>query len=343
MKPKKRESHYEQYEIDFINEMANENSDIILEDLGFSPRRNGDLQCACPIHDGDNRNGFSFKKNLGSWKCWTNKCHEKYGSTLIGLVIGMKKIPFPKAMDYIVELLQLNLDTLDPSEVEIKSFIGKQRKKEILVEKIYNSEILRGQSHEVPELFDFGFSPEILQKFQIFISREQGKKLYGRITVPIFNSNRQLIGFGGKRTDLIKDNPIKWLYVPDEIALTKNLFAAHFAYEYILSTKTVVIVESMLDAVKCHQSGITNCISTFSANISEDHIKILLGLGVKKIINLFDPDKGGESGTKILEKNASKFFKIYDIRSIISKDPSKLEESFLRENVKTVVEEIINL
>lgn len=85
----------------------------MLEHFNIDATRTEDTySLACPIHQGDNPNGltiFSREKNgyVGNWKCWTHNCEQTYGSSIIGFIRALKKIPYHDAKRWVVEFLNI--------------------------------------------------------------------------------------------------------------------------------------------------------------------------------------------------------------------------------------------
>ncbi len=52
----------------------------LLTSLGFELERDSakEYRGACIIHGGDNKTAFRFNKELGTWVCFTIKCHESF-------------------------------------------------------------------------------------------------------------------------------------------------------------------------------------------------------------------------------------------------------------------------
>ncbi len=79
--------------INFIQERANERIIEIFEALEIDYIENKDyLQCACPIHQGDNPRGLYWATQSCHWKCMTRQCQENEStgpsSSIFGLVRG---------------------------------------------------------------------------------------------------------------------------------------------------------------------------------------------------------------------------------------------------------------
>ena len=57
-----------QFPYSYVLDIANQYDEAILKELDLPVRRNGNVVCACPIHDGDNPHGFSYSTKHKKWQ-----------------------------------------------------------------------------------------------------------------------------------------------------------------------------------------------------------------------------------------------------------------------------------
>lgn len=317
---------------DYVEQIAAENSTQVLEELGLRCRRNGSVKGRCPIHDGDNKSSFSFYPKKKIWWCWTNHCHEKYGCGLIGLIRSIQECTFSEAVQFLVDLLKIDLSKANLAEIERSKFIGRKRRIKTL-DRVYDSKILDNfKNTHTPMFLGLGFRPNTLREFRTFVSTNEGKSLFGRECIPIFDVQDRLVGIGGKTATPSEFNR-KWLYFPEGFALKRHLFCFNKAKPHIQETGVAILVEDCLSAMRLWESGIRNVVSTFSNKISLEQIKLLTACGTKKIIILFDPDKGGDAGVESVLNHCKLFFQIEDWRHLIDKDPKNIPVNKLRETI----------
>jgi hypothetical protein len=268
---------------------------------------------------------------MGRWRCWTNNCHQVYGTGLIGLVRATKKYSLEFACNYIMNICgdKLNEVNIDDTEWYIHNTLRNKMKYD---NRTYPDEVktkIASLNHDVPYFKDRGFTVETLNAFQAFHCVQNKHPLLGRACLPIFNLHDQLVGFGGRATNqMVTDK--KWLYCPTGIKLGQNLFGINLAKNHIRQTHTAIIVEGPGDAMKVYQSGIFNCVSTFSNKITFDQIKILMSLGVTNILCLFDGDEAGDNGWKQVQNETNNLFNITRILLPENNDPGSLSEEQLR-------------
>lgn len=333
------ESQFNQEELDAIREIANENDIIILESLGFSLPRYGDLRCECPIHGGDNLQGFSYSFRLKSWKCWTNGCHDKYGSGLIGLIMAIKRVGLGDAIKYIMTTTKYDINNLDSNLARIKSFISRNRKIEDQPTKIFSPELLKGLDHKVNYFLDQGFSPNVLYAFQAFYSGKRTHPLYNRACLPITNDEGQILGFTGRSlNDLVLP---KWMHYPKNIGTSKILFRLDLAKDAIMRTKTAILVEGPKDVMRLHQVGIHNVVSPLGTNLHMSQIKLLHKYECQTLLLATDPDAAGSKASAKIADKCRLHFNVIDIGQLFKSDPGDTDTYILEKEIKPEILRII--
>jgi hypothetical protein len=121
------------------------------------------------------------------------------------------------------------------------------------------------------------------------------------------------------RTDLNKDEKtaeIKKLWEPrkcinsaETILFQKRCVLFNFNQAKKSSHKTIQVFEGNADAVTIFAGGIKTAVATCGTAFTQEHLEMVLAVGITKIILVFDPDKGGKEGTlrfvKMLEEFGS--------------------------------------
>lgn len=291
----------------YIREMASDNDQIILIDLGFNVKINGDVQCACPIHGGDNKNGFSYKSAIKTWKCWTNRCHEKYGSDIFGLIQCLKQTNVIDTIEYVLSISE-NLEFIQSPE--IKKLLKQNKQKDTI---FFQEDSFAVNKMPPQILSNMGLNLDILDKFKAYHHN-------GRDWLPIFTDDQKIIGFTGRGMDVTP----KWQNYPTNIYKSDTLYGIHLAKEKIKTTKTAILVEGPKDVIKLHQCGFTNAVSPMGLEICREQIKLLLKYNTETVIIAYDPDEAGIAGSNKLAKKLDLYFKIINITSKIPSDPGKM-------------------
>jgi DNA primase len=173
----------------------------------------------------------------------------------------------------------------------------------------------RGMTGETIAEYKIGYAPQswdaLLQYFNskniprmlaekngLIISRKSKNGFYDRfrhrIIFPIFDSNQQVIGFGGRVMD---DSLPKYLNSPETPLYNKSrsLYGLHRAKNACRSAESVYIVEGYFDLLVLHQHGIPNAVATLGTALTEEHVRRLRGLVGKKgkFILVYDSDQAG--------------------------------------------------
>lgn len=307
------------FDIKEINKIIDRNDQKILRGLGFSPERDGRVQCKCPIHGGDNPMGFSYDPHKKKWRCWTNHCHEnceinnqetKVGTGLIGLIRAMKQVSFKDAIN--IALDYVNNQNIKAPEIN----------HQVLEERIFDKSFLKNLHHNVKAFQDLGISQEILEKYHAFYCTKQSK-LYGRACVPIFNAKDDIVGFGGYKTSVLPEDAPKWYYAGG-VKLGNHLFGLNVNRDAIVAEDTAILVEGIKDVMRSDQAGISNVVTPFSCNITTEQRKLLVDLKIKNIILAFDPDKAGKKNAARVYDKLKLFFNVVDISPHLPRDPGKM-------------------
>lgn len=144
-----------------------------------------------------------------------------------------------------------------------------------------------------------GISPETMQKFHAFRSKEHGME--ERIVFPIFDSREIIIGFQGRYE--FSDAKPKYLAYPrgQSLPLYPN------PQRITPINNSIILVEGLLDALYLHSRGLTNVVAIFgTSRINYDNVIDLLTpymlLGCDKVYLMMDGDKAGRKANNNIEK-----------------------------------------
>lgn len=298
---------------------------MILDALGLD-RNQYAYRGPCPVHKGDNPTAFWVNPEWACWACFTRGCHDEFGSDLIGLVRGIHKCSLEEAIKFVLHATGRAGDTPDIDAIEIKQFVRRAAKPEKTVEPFPEMDRrLLDLPHDVWYFLEMGFTHQTLSKFQAFYLDD-----IRRACIPIFIPSGLFVGFTGRTLlPVTKYNP-KWKHFPKLPFLRHTLLGIHLAKSSIERTKAVVLVEGYQDVMKCHQAGITNAVGIGGNRFTPERRKLLLSMGVRKVILAADPDAGGSVATEQLIKHTDLYFDLDDRTSQFTKDPGKTPEEELR-------------
>lgn len=301
-----------------VEDLARDNSDKLLEHLGFNLDNAGGVRCACPIHGGDNPSGFSYDPQTFSWKCWTNKCHENYGCSLVGLVKALKQYSNEQAYQYIIEICGNNIETKEI--VELRRYIKSQMRKTSQGNFPLDNKFIEQFDLAEQGIPDRNIFPTTALKYNVRISNKSNHVLKNRIIFPIYNEKNELIGVSGRTTS---DDKTKWYHYPSTLRIGDILWPFVQSIDSLQKTKTAILVEGPFDAVICHQYGFTNVLCVFGTNITMAQIKLLMKYGVQKIKLFFDPDQAGYKAVESGMKKLQLYFNV-EVLSGYDKDPGEM-------------------
>jgi len=148
-----------------------------------------------------------------------------------------------------------------------------------------------------------------------------------RLIFPIHDQIGRVIAFGGRRIN-DHDDP-KYLNSSESSVFNKSstLYALHQAAQEIRRSRRAIVCEGYMDAIACHQAGLTNVVATLGTALTIGNARILRRL-CDQVVLLFD---GDEAGQKAAERGVEVFFaEPIDVRIAIlsmvtdAKDPDEL-------------------
>lgn len=201
----------------------------------------------------------------------------------------------------------------------------------------------RGLSAEILEKFRIGYSPEEgrtlvsaalakgygedqLEEAGLLGRGENGRtyaRFRGRLMFPIVNALGKTVGFGGR---LLKEGEPKYLNSPETAVFAKGslCFALPQAKEEMARRGQALVVEGYMDALACHQAGVSWCVATLGTAMGESHARLLKRYA-QDVSLLFDSDTAGlnaaRRGCEILVA-AGLNVKVVRLRG--AKDPDEL-------------------
>lgn len=307
--------------IDQAREVARIKDSEILIALGLNINAAGDCQCACPIHDGDNKLGFSYDRKKAIWKCWTAQCDQKYGNDIIGLIRGIKKCTFGEALRFIS-----SYGTIDDTNLEMTKFIRSKTRAPSTAPISFNKNLLEA-NHSIPLLTKRGFQLKTLQEYQVVQGYVIDPCLKGRLAIPVFDDSDVLKGFTCRR--LYEEMNIKWRHYPNDIQITNYIFGLNKAKDSLVKKNGAILVEGPLDQMKLWEYGFHNVISCFGINISTAQIKLLVKYKVHNLALLLDPDKAGASATEKIIKTCQLYFNTVNLGDKLTVDPDETSRAEL--------------
>ena len=325
-----------------------------------------DYQALCPFHT-ENTPSFTVSQHKQFYHCFG--CG-KHGSA-IRFLMDFEGMEFVDAVETLAQSTGLaipktsfqqnnkskNLYELTSRANRFFSYHFKQSE----VAKRYMTQ--RKISHEVLELFQIGYAPDLwdglLKNFPhqeinnlfeagLVTKNDHGKvydKFRNRVIFPISDKRGRVIAFGGRA--ITQDQKPKYLNSPETPLFhkSKELYGYNLARKYG-DSKQIIVVEGYMDVIALHQAGVKNAVATLGTATSSQHIITLLR-AYDEIIFCFDGDTAGrEAAWKALVTSLPNYRDDKSIRFLFlpqSHDPDTYIQEFGTENFKQQVDNATTL
>ena len=172
----------------------------------------------------------------------------------------------------------------------------------------------RGFTPEIIDKFDLGYSLdqwdalmkeaetkqyslELLEKAGLVLSKDDGAKIYdrfrGRVMFPIHSLTGKVIAFGARILTNDKKQP-KYINSPETEVYHKSkiLYGIAQAKQQIRTEDNCFLVEGYTDVLSMHQVGIENAVASSGTSLTVDQIK-LIGRYTQNVTVLYDGDAAG--------------------------------------------------
>lgn len=117
-----------------------------------------------------------------------------------------------------------------------------------------------------------------------------------RITFPIRNDKGDVIAYSARIYN--NEDTSKYINSRESIIFKKGntLYNYDKCKQESMKTKTVILVEGQIDAIRIYSSGVKNVCATMGTALTKDHINLLKRLN-SKVILIMDNDAAGEKST----------------------------------------------
>ena len=294
----------------------------ILEDLGFHKvvDRGEYVTCALPEHN--NPSGFSvLKENL---YCNSFSTHLEFKGNIFELVQQMKGKTFGQSIYYIHKLLGLKYDYSknedDKPKDSILDFFKKYKtkpnkrntkEKELKFytdEEIFGMYVRCSYANWIKE----GIIAKIQKEFCIGYHFDSK-----RIVIPHrYWKDGRICGLIGRT--ICSDEEIEYFDIPKYFPIIPykkgcNLYGLWENRQYIEQVKEIIVFEAEKSVLKMASKGYRNCVSVGSHDLSDEQVKILIGLNVN-IVLAYDSDIPLE----FMENEAKKFKGLRNVSIVIN-------------------------
>ncbi len=314
--------------------------ETLFESLGVDLYRSGKRYVGCcPIHEGDNANAINFYPDgddaKGNWVCRTNGCHSTFHKSPVGFtrgVISRRHYGWSghgdtSHMATIKETVRYLLDLLGIKETDVKpdpqraarhrfnNFIGYITRKPPEGAPISSRDAFRA-SVVIPSPYYLarGYSPEVLDRFDVGECRGRGRQMWGRAVVPLYDtSHANVIGAIGRSTspmcpqcgyyhvdglpcpssDLERWSMCKW-------QCSRGFVDKHYLYNYwsadkqIVKSRCIVLVEGPGDVWRLAEAGVDNAVAVLGVDVTDSQVVALQCCRARHFILIRDMDEAGD-------------------------------------------------
>jgi 5S rRNA maturation endonuclease (ribonuclease M5) len=239
-----------------------------------------------------------MNKESRSWTCFSQKCHEKYGYDVIGLVQACLGCNFTDAVNFLKEVTGFKGEKSEDilrfeRELSKKRFIKSTETGIIKPDiSLLNEDRLKGYTDFGPTLFKKFFKEETIKYFEIGGGYVDSN---GRINdvIPIRDDKNNLVGCSLRdiRDHMKIDDKYK-TYVHKDLVLYNLNNAKNYLYD-----KPLIIVEGFKSVWRLYELGIKNVVCVMGSEITPGQVALVYSYAKNGVVVMFDNDKAGIRGT----------------------------------------------
>ena len=283
-------------------------------------------QGLCPFHQ-EKTPSFTVNPNNQFYYCFG--CGK--GGDIFNFIMEIENITFYESLKLLAKKANLEMPNKKGYSKEYNKKREKIFKVHQLAAKFFNYLLLnkqigneaykylmeRGYSEKDLERYYLGYAPDSWHSLYNFLSKrgfedslleESGlighknnnyyDKFRDRIMFPIFNSQGEVIAFGGRRLNDEDANSPKYYNSPETLIFhkSKNLYGINWAKKGFRETNSAVIMEGYTDVITAHKYGLNNAVASLGTALTSDQARILKRY-VDTVYTAFDPDFAGEQAT----------------------------------------------
>lgn len=264
----------------------------------------------CPFHQ-EKTPSFTVSVDKQIYYCFG--CHE--GGNVVNFVMKYENLSFREALENIAQQYGIKI-TKGTGSKRANLFDAMIKLSDCYRKNLVNSPQAmqyltnRGIKKDIIDEFSIGFSDKKInfKNFlkdagipnDIFLStgilRTNNSEIYdifrGRITIPILDINKKIIGFGARTIE--KDALPKYINSPESSIYSKrsSLFGIDKTRKHISDSNEVYIVEGYFDFISLYMNGIRNIVATLGTSVTEEQISKLKHY-TENITLMLDGDEAG--------------------------------------------------
>ncbi|MBA31838.1 MAG: DNA primase [Chloroflexi bacterium] len=289
-------------------------------------------KAVCPFHT-EKTPSFHVNSERKSWKCF-GSCNE--GGDVISFVQKIENVDFSEALKILGDKLGIRETNFSKiTNNEDKGIISEIHKINKIASEYFKNKLLsqagekvveylstRGYDKDDIEQKGFGLSlsgtnslagylklnnvsSKIAKESGLIIQKNDstwGDMFYDRLMINIYDSDNNIIGFGGREI-LENTNSPKYINTNSTPAFDKsaNLYGINWAKDNIRKKNQAIVVEGYMDVITAHKHGYNNVVAAMGVAITTKQISLLMRYFNNdepgKIILCLDSDNAGVEAT----------------------------------------------
>lgn len=275
----------------------------LFEQLGISYNKvsRREIRGACSIHGGDNKTAFRFNLEKRTWVCFTHKCHEFYGSDILGLIMAKLKCDFKSALDFLKELVG-DISGAEVSYVKRKqafnrnsfvdTYAAPEKPDYVSEESLALFKPLRSKFFSKEK--NGGFNKQTLDHFEVAGGFVDSCGIV-RDIIPIRTENNELVAYSLRDISaIVVDDDYKYILTP---GFQKDKVLYNLNNARLFCTRCpLILVEGFKSVWKLYEYGIYNVIAVMGSEVTQGQAELLKAYALKGVVLFFDPDKAGIEG-----------------------------------------------
>lgn len=291
-------------------------------------KRGTNYTANCPFHN-ERTPSFSVSPTKGIYKCFG--CGAAGNVTTF--LMEHEHFSFPDAIHWLAKKYHIDIPEQEPTQEERNAqqqeaslYIATQFAAEYFAQQLQQTD--EGRNIGLSYLQSRGFTPDIIEKFQLGYSPEDGDLFVNaaqslnyqpdilqkaglvvqkndhsiaffrrRVQFPIHNLSGKVVAFAGRT--LLADKKIPKYINSSETDIynkRKVLYGMHLAKKSASKHNHCFLVEGYADVIAMHQVGIENVVASSGTSLATEQAKILRRY-VESVTILYDGDVAGVNAT----------------------------------------------
>jgi DNA primase len=287
--------------------------------------------------DGDNPQGVNIRNNeYLNYRSFSRAIDYEDNKDLISLVESTNKLSFIEAIKYLHKILDLPFEfkkkeSNSKKKIDHLNIFKRQLRSNRRAVNVDDIHILDDKLLDdfVPMLhidwYREGIMPWTREKFKLAYSYK-----HKRVVIPMrFWLTGELLGFNQRTTvENYEEFGIKKYFITPTYPKALNLYGLYENYDSIQKAGYVVIAESEKSVLKRDSLGDGTVVALSGKSISDEQVRILMGLNVEIVIGL-DKDVDVSEVRHMCEKfkNARKVSYIHDFMGILGDKDAPMDAS----------------